>query len=74
MNDTFPWLILFITSITLALGVALLLRTRKSVQDAGREVHDELRTGREEARTAAKELREEVSGSLRATGDTLSKS
>jgi uncharacterized membrane-anchored protein YitT (DUF2179 family) len=32
MDDTFPWLILFITSITLALGVALLLRTRKSVR------------------------------------------
>lgn len=36
-------------------------------------MRDELRTGREEARSAAKELREEVSGGLRSTSDTLSK-
>jgi len=43
---------------------------------AGREVREELRTGREEARTAAREHREELAGSLRQTtkllGDSLS--
>jgi DNA recombination protein RmuC len=45
----------------------------RSFQGAGKEVRDELRTGREEARSAAKELREEVSAGLRSTSDTLSK-
>jgi DNA recombination protein RmuC len=38
-----------------------------------REVREELRAGREEARAAGKELREEVAAGLQLTNDTLSK-
>ena len=73
MNEALLWLILLGTVVTVVLAIVLLNRGSRIFQGAGQEVRDELRTGREEARSAAKELREEVSGGLRSTSDTLSK-
>jgi DNA recombination protein RmuC len=73
MNEALLWLILLGSAVTALLAIALLNRVARGFQGAGKEVRDELRTGREEARSAAKELREEVSAGLRSNGDTLSK-
>lgn len=73
MNEALLWLILLVTALTAILAIVLLVRASRGLQGAGKEVRDELRTGREEARGAGKELREEVSAGLRSTNDTLSK-
>jgi DNA recombination protein RmuC len=72
MNETLLWLILLVTFVTAVLAFVLLIRVSRSFQGAGKEVREELRTAREEARNAGKELREEVSAGLRSSGDTLS--
>jgi DNA recombination protein RmuC len=59
--------------LTAILAIALLVRTSQGFQGAGKEMRDELRASREEARGAGKELREEVSVGLKSTNDTLSK-
>ena len=73
MSDTLLWLILSGTVLTVVLMAVLLVRTSKAFQDAARELRNELRTGREEARNSGKELREEVAGGLKSTNETLSK-
>jgi DNA recombination protein RmuC len=73
MIEMMMWIILVVTVITAFLALALLLRSRRGYQDASKWVRDELRTGREESRTAGKELREEISGSLKSSADTISK-
>ncbi|MGH8584271.1 MAG: DNA recombination protein RmuC [Gammaproteobacteria bacterium] len=73
MNEALLWLILLATAVTAVLVAVLLVRTPKASEGAGKEVRDELRTSREEARSAGRELREEVSGGLKSTNDVLSK-
>jgi DNA recombination protein RmuC len=73
MNDIFLILILLVTTPTLALAVVLLVRLSRDSQAVGKDVRDELRTGREEARRAERGLREEVSAGLKSTNDALSK-
>ncbi len=73
MNDLLLWLILFGTALTAVSAVVLLFRGSKGLEATGKEVRDELRTGREEARSSGKELREEVSAGLKATNETLSR-
>lgn len=73
MNEALLWLILLGTALTAVLAIVLLVRVSRGYLGAGKEVRDDLRTGREEARTAGKELREEVSAGLKSTNDTLSK-
>jgi DNA recombination protein RmuC len=73
MNEALLWLILLGTALTAVMAIVLLIRASRGYQGAGKEVRDDLRTGREEARTAGKELREEVSAGLKSTNDTLSK-
>ena len=72
MSEAVLWVILLCSVVSAVSAVALLNRVSRSYQGAGKEVRDELRTSREEARSAAKELREEVSCGLKATSDTLS--
>ena len=74
MNEALLFLILLGTGVTIILGFILLNRVSKNFTASDKEVREELRIGREEARTAAKELREEVSAGLRTTSETLSKS
>jgi DNA recombination protein RmuC len=59
--------------VTAILVVVLLIRGTKVSQGVGREVRDELRTSREEARNAGRELREEVSNGLKSTNEVLAK-
>jgi DNA recombination protein RmuC len=73
MNEALLWAILSVTAVTAVLVVILLIRATKVSDRAGREVRDELRMSREEARSAGRELREEVSGSLKSTNDVLAK-
>lgn len=73
MTEILPWLTLLATSLTAGLVIALLVRASRGFEGAGKELRDDLRTGREEARTAAKELREEVSASLKSANDTVSR-
>lgn len=71
MTEVLLWLILLGTALTAVLLIVLLVRASKGAQGAGKELRDDLRTGREEARTAAKELREEVSAGLKSANDTV---
>jgi DNA recombination protein RmuC len=72
MNEILLGLILFGIVITVILTIVLAVRLSKGLGVIGKEVRDELRTGREEARGAGKELREEVSLGLKSTNETLS--
>jgi DNA recombination protein RmuC len=65
-------MVLVVTAITAVLIVVLLLRGTRASETAGREVRDELRLSREEARSAGRELREEVAGGLKSTNEVLS--
>ena len=67
-------LLLAALAILVALNLVLLLRLsgRKTSGDAEQAVRKELRDGREEAAKRSHELREEVSGSLSKTAQTLS--
>jgi DNA recombination protein RmuC len=73
MNEALLWLILFAAAVTTVLVAVLLVRASRAFESTGKEVRDELRTSREEARGAGRELREEVSGGLKSTNDVLSK-
>lgn len=73
MNETLLWIILVAVAVILVLIVVQLIRSSRSFHDAGRELRDELRAGREEALKASRELREEVSAGLRSTNEVLSK-
>ncbi len=73
MNEAIPWVILSVTAVTAVLVVILLIRATKVSDRTGREVRDELRMSREEARGAGRELREEVSGGLKSTNEVLAK-
>jgi len=54
MNEALLWAILSVTAVTAVLVVILLILANKASDRAGREVRDELRMSREEARSAAK--------------------
>jgi DNA recombination protein RmuC len=73
MNEIILWSILSGTAITAILAIALVVRLSKGLGDVGKEVRDELRTGREETRSAGKELREEVANGLKSTNEMLSR-
>ena len=67
-------LLLAALAVLVSLNLVLLLRLsgRKTSADAEQAVREELRDGREEAAKRSHELREEVSGSLSKTAQTLS--
>jgi DNA recombination protein RmuC len=73
MNETVLWLILFVAGLNAILTVVILFRASKASRAAEQVLREELRTGRDEARTAGKELREEVSASLRSSSDAFSR-
>ena len=50
----------------------IFLMSRKKSDDSSNIIRDELRTGREEASKAARELREEIANNLKSTNETLS--
>jgi DNA recombination protein RmuC len=67
MNEIILWLVLTVTVTTAVLAVVVLFRLANGLGDIGKGVRDELREGREETRSAGKELREEVSNGLKST-------
>jgi len=73
MNEIPLLLILLGSAVVVVLAIVLLNRISRSSQGIGKEVRDELRTGREEARGAAKELRGEISAGLGSIIDTIPK-
>jgi DNA recombination protein RmuC len=73
MSEAVQWLILLGTVVTVTLALLVVLRMPNAFRDVGRTVREELRTGREEARSAARDLREEVSGSSRVMNETVSR-
>jgi DNA recombination protein RmuC len=73
MIESLIWIILAVAALTAILAIVLLVRTSQVFQSAGKEMRDELRASREEARGAGKELREEVSVGLKSANDTLSR-
>jgi DNA recombination protein RmuC len=73
MNEVLLWIILFVVVVTAVLVVVLLIRAAKVSQGFGREVRHELRLSREEARSAGRELREEVAGGLKSTNEVLAR-
>ena len=72
MSEILLWIVLVGIVLSVALLVALLVRSSSAFDGAGAALRDELRAGRDETRQAARELREEVSGSLKSANDTLS--
>src|SRR5437879_13502920 len=62
-------LVIASTTATFVALVALLIRTSKLSRDLVSDVRTELRTGREEGRSAARDLRDEVAASGRSMGD-----
>ena len=72
MSEVLLWLILAAVGLS-AVFVGVLLVRFRTFEDIPKELREELRAGREEARRAGKELREEVSGSLQSTNEGLSK-
>ena len=72
MSEVLLWLILAAVGLSAVLVGVLLVRFR-TLEDIPKELREELRAGREEARRSGKELREEVSGSLQSTNEGLSK-
>jgi DNA recombination protein RmuC len=72
MNEVLLWIILSVAAVTAILVVVSLIRAAKVSEGVGREVREDLRISREEARSAGRELREEVAGGLRSTNEVLS--
>ncbi|MGW8268719.1 MAG: DNA recombination protein RmuC, partial [Longimicrobiales bacterium] len=75
MTDGFLlWVLLLLTTITLVALLVLIFRPPARLADGIRKaVEDDLRKGREEAGTAARNLREEVTRNISALGESLSK-
>ena len=61
------------TLVIVALALVAVIRIPSASRGLGRAVREELRTAREEARSAARDLREEVSGHSRAMNETVSR-
>jgi DNA recombination protein RmuC len=71
MVETLLWITLVLVALTAVLSVASLLGVSRGPQGGGKEVSEELRAGREEARSAGRELREEIAGTLKAIAERL---
>ncbi|MCL4503043.1 MAG: DNA recombination protein RmuC, partial [Deltaproteobacteria bacterium] len=61
------------TALLMVLVVVITLLAKRGSRAAAREVRDDLRLGREEARGAGRELREEVAGGLKSANEVLFK-
>ncbi|MCP5110964.1 MAG: DNA recombination protein RmuC [bacterium] len=71
MSDALLWIVLVGIAVNVALMAVLLVRSSRASEGAAKALREELRMGREEAQRTARELREEVSGGLKAANDTL---
>ena len=71
MNEVLLWLVLIAAALAAMTSVIALLRSRTGLDSVAREVREEFRASRDEARAAAQGLREEIAGSLRGMNDTI---
>jgi DNA recombination protein RmuC len=74
MTETLLWVTLILVGVSALFSIFTFLRTGKGDDSTGKEVRDELRAGREESRTAAKEQREELGHHLQQTAKSLTES
>ena len=73
MSEPLLWVVLVLTALNLGMIILLILRPPASLSDRIRKaVEEDLRKGREESGTAARNLREEVSTSLTSLSESLS--
>ncbi len=72
MTNSLLWVIIIVASVNVILVAMALIRFSRNYDDAGKALREELRSGREDANKAARELREEVTGGLKSSNDTLS--
>ncbi len=71
--DALLWVILAVTVLTALVTIASLFRSQQGHQNASQELRQELREGREEYHAVGKDLRKEVSDSLKSSTETMSK-
>ena len=73
MSEPLLWVVLVLTALNLGMIILLILRPPASLSERIRKaVEEDLRKGREESGTAARNLREEVSTSLTTLSESLS--
>jgi DNA recombination protein RmuC len=73
MSEPLLWVVLVLAALNLGMIILLILRPPASLSDRIRKaVEEDLRKGREESGTAARNLREEVSTSLTSLSESLS--
>ena len=71
MSDELLWIVLIGAVVNILLLTMFVIRRLKTSDGLAKPVRDELRMAREENRKSARELREELSGNLKSTSDTL---
>ena len=72
MVETLSWVLVALVALNLLVAIVALLRPRRGLEVAAGEVRDELRLGRDEARSAARDLREETASAWKAGSEALS--
>lgn len=72
MSDALTVLTLAVATIAVVLLVVLLVRQSKGARDLAAELRDDARRSRDEARAAARDLREELTRGLQASSDVVS--
>lgn len=73
LGEYLSWIMLVVVVVAAFSLIVLRLKIIGGLQVATKEIREELRAGREESRNAASDLRQEVSSSIKATHDTLTK-
>ncbi len=71
MSEVLLWMVLVAAAVAAISSVIVVLRSRTGLDGLGRDVRDEFRASRDEARAAAQGLREEIAGSLKGMNDTI---
>lgn len=71
VNDILLWVVLVTIVFTLTLTILLSIKVPKVFDGVEKDLREELRLGREENRSAGKELRQEVAAGLSNTSETI---
>ncbi len=71
MNAVLPWMTLVAAALAAVLALVAVIRSRSGLDGVGKEVRDELRAGRDEARAAGQGLREELSSRVNGMSDSM---
>jgi DNA recombination protein RmuC len=71
MNEVLPWMTLVAAALGAVLALVAVIRSRSGLDGVGKEVREELRAGRDEARAAGQGLREELSSRVNGMSETI---